>query len=61
LRFYEQAGLLPARRSESGYRLFDDHAVERIQVIITGKRLGLPLEEIRNLLQTPPKQRPAAG
>jgi MerR family transcriptional regulator, copper efflux regulator len=51
LRFYEQAGLVPARRSESGYRLFDDQAVERIEVITTGKRLGLPLEEIRDLLQ----------
>jgi MerR family transcriptional regulator, copper efflux regulator len=51
LRFYEQAGLLPARRSESGYRLFDDQAVERIEVITTGKQLGLPLAEIRHLLQ----------
>ena len=51
LRFYEQAGLVPARRSESGYRLFDDQAVERIEVITTGKRLGLPLEEISDLLQ----------
>ena len=51
LRFYEQAGLVPARRSESGYRLFDDQAVERIAVIATGKRLGLPLQEIRDLLQ----------
>jgi DNA-binding transcriptional MerR regulator len=51
LRFYEQAGLVPARRSESGYRLFDDQAVERIEIIGTGKRLGLPLEEIRDLLQ----------
>jgi MerR family copper efflux transcriptional regulator len=51
VRFYEQAGLVPARRSESGYRLFDDQAVDRIEVITTGKRLGLPLEEIRDLLQ----------
>jgi MerR family transcriptional regulator, copper efflux regulator len=50
VRFYEQAGLLPARRSKSGYRLFDDGAVQRIGVIGTGKRLGLPLEEIRELL-----------
>ena len=50
LRFYEQAGLVPARRSESGYRLFDDQAVTRIEVISTLKRLGLPLEEIRDLL-----------
>jgi MerR family transcriptional regulator, copper efflux regulator len=50
LRFYEQAGLLPARRSGSGYRLFDHQSVERIEVITTGKRLGLPLEEIGDLL-----------
>ena len=51
VRFYERAGLLPARRAESGYRLFDDQAVERIELITTGKRLGLQLEEIRHLLQ----------
>ena len=50
VRFYAQAGLLPARRSESGYREFDDRAVERIGLISTGKRLGLPLAEIRELL-----------
>ncbi|MBV9847455.1 MAG: MerR family DNA-binding transcriptional regulator, partial [Kutzneria sp.] len=33
LRFYEQAGLLPAQRSESGYRLYDDTAVERLAFI----------------------------
>lgn len=51
VRFYERAGLVPARRSESGYRLFDDGAVERIELITTGKKLGLPLEEIRQLLE----------
>lgn len=50
LRFYERAGLLPARRSESGYRLYDEEAVERLEFIASGKRLGLPLEEIRDLL-----------
>lgn len=51
LRFYEQVGLLPARRSESGYRLYDDEAIERLRFISSGKHLGLPLEEIRDLLQ----------
>lgn len=51
LRFYEQAGLLPAQRSESGYRLYDDEAIERLGFIASGKRLGLPLDEIRDLLQ----------
>lgn len=51
LRFYEQAGLLPARRSESGYRIFGEDAVERLGFITSGKHLGLPLEDIRELLR----------
>lgn len=50
LRFYEQVGLLPARRSPSGYRMYDDSAVERLRFVSAGKRLGLPLEDIRELL-----------
>jgi DNA-binding transcriptional MerR regulator len=51
LRFYEQAGLLPARRSPAGYRLYGEESVERLSFIASGKHLGLPLEEIRALLQ----------
>lgn len=50
LRFYEQQGLLPAQRSAAGYRLYDDAAVDRLGFIGAGKHLGLPLEEIRELL-----------
>ena len=51
LRFYEQAGLLPAQRSASGYRLYGEDAVERLGFISSGKHLGLPLTEIRELLE----------
>lgn len=51
VRFYDAEGLLPARRSSSGYRLFDDEAVERLNFIGTAKSLGLPLPEIRRLLR----------
>ena len=51
VRFYDTEGLLPARRSPSGYRLFDDTAVERLRFIGTAKSLGLPLPEIRRLLE----------
>ena len=51
VRFYDAEGLLPARRSSSGYRLFDDDAVDRLNFIGTAKSLGLPLPEIRRLLQ----------
>ncbi len=50
LRFYEQAGLLPAARTTSGYRIYDEHAVRRLEFVAAAKLLGLPLEEIRELL-----------
>ena len=50
LRFYENAGLLPASRAPNGYRLYDADAVERLGFITAAKRLGLPLEEIAELL-----------
>jgi DNA-binding transcriptional MerR regulator len=50
LRFYEQEGLLPAARSATGYRLYGEDAVERLEFIADAKRLGLPLGDIRELL-----------
>ena len=50
LRFYDKAGLLPAARSQTGYRLYGEEAVERLRFIASGKDLGLPLAEIRALL-----------
>jgi len=50
LRYYETQGLLPAQRTASGYRTYDDHDVERVRFIATAKELGLPLTRIRDLL-----------
>ncbi|MFF0740592.1 MerR family transcriptional regulator [Streptomyces sp. NPDC004111] len=50
LRFYEGAGLLPADRTPAGYRLYGEDAVERLAFIGAAKHLGLPLEEIGDLL-----------
>jgi len=50
LRFYEDAGLLPAGRTPAGYRLYGEDAVERLRFISAAKHLGLPLEEIADLL-----------
>ncbi|GGZ72402.1 MerR family transcriptional regulator [Streptomyces rochei] len=50
LRFYESAGLLPAERSPTGYRLYGEDAVERLAFIGAAKHLGLPLEEVAELL-----------
>ncbi|MFE9867997.1 MerR family transcriptional regulator [Streptomyces sp. NPDC005506] len=51
LRFYETLGLLQSDRSARGYRLYAEEAVERLSFITTAKQLGLPLEEIAELLR----------
>ena len=50
LRFYEKEGLLPAARNSSGYRQYTDTDRERVQFITAAKHLGLPLDQIRELL-----------
>jgi MerR family transcriptional regulator, copper efflux regulator len=50
LRYYEQIGLLPApSRTSSGYRIYDDSAVDRLAFISRAKQLGCSLEEIADL------------
>lgn len=47
LRYYEGLGLLPAAgRTGSGYRVYEEDAVERLAVIGAAKGLGLALEEV---------------
>ncbi|MER6961082.1 MerR family transcriptional regulator [Streptomyces sp. NPDC000618] len=50
LRFYDSAGLLSADRTPAGYRSYAEDAVERLAFISAAKNLGLPLEEIGELL-----------
>ncbi|MBO8194333.1 MerR family transcriptional regulator [Streptomyces oryzae] len=50
LRFYEKAGLLAADRTPAGYRMYGEEAIERLRFISAAKHLGLPLEEIGELL-----------
>jgi DNA-binding transcriptional MerR regulator len=50
LRFYADAGLLPAERTASGYRIYGQQVVERLEFIAAAKHLGLPLAEISELL-----------
>ncbi|GAA4756282.1 hypothetical protein GCM10023328_45020 [Modestobacter marinus] len=51
LRSYEREGLLPADRTAVGYRDYGPPAVDRLALIGTAKHPGLPLAEIRQLLQ----------
>lgn len=50
LRFYESAGLITADRTPSGYRSYGEAAVRRLAFIGAAKHLGLPLDEIAELL-----------
>jgi MerR family copper efflux transcriptional regulator len=52
VRFYEREGLVaPPPRSEAGYRLYPEEAVERLRFVRRAKELGFTLEQIRGLLQ----------
>lgn len=52
LRYYERIGLLPKPdRSPSGYRLYDDVMAELLGFIKRAQRVGLRLEEIRELVE----------
>jgi len=51
LRYYEQFGLLAAAdRTSAGYRLYGEAVLGRLRFIDRAKQLGLPLEEIRELV-----------
>ncbi|MDN5856916.1 MAG: MerR family transcriptional regulator, partial [Actinomycetia bacterium] len=54
LHHYDQLGLLtPARRTTAGHRLYDETDVARLYRIGLLRRLGFPLEQIGELLDSP--------
>ncbi len=52
LRFYERSGVLgkPAR-SQSGYRLYDEGVLERLDFIKKAQTLGFSLNEIKQIIK----------
>ncbi|UGY91259.1 heavy metal-responsive transcriptional regulator [Streptomyces gobiensis] len=51
IRFYEAAGLLPEpERTPAGYRIYAPADTERLTFIKTAQRLGLSLDDIRQIL-----------
>lgn len=52
LHYYDTIGLLhPTDVTESGYRLYDDTALERLQQILLFRELEFPLKEIKRILE----------
>ena len=51
LRFYEKQGLInPSLRTAAGYRLYSTEDVKQVKFILSAKRVGFTLNEIRGLL-----------
>lgn len=58
LHHYEEIGLLlPAARSASGYRLYRREDLLRLQQILFYRELGFALEQIRQVLSAPERER----
>ena len=54
LHHYDAIGLLkPTAVTESGYRLYDDEALARLQTIMLFRELQFPLSEIKAIIETP--------
>jgi MerR family copper efflux transcriptional regulator len=50
IRYYEKEGLLPkAQRGANGYRFYQDNALERLDLIQLGQKLGFSLDAIRTI------------
>jgi len=52
VRYYESIGVLPApERTSSGYRDYDGSYVDRLTFIRTAQRLGITLDEVKEILR----------
>lgn len=61
LQYYDEIGLLkPSKLTQSGYRLYNDEALQELQQILFFKELGFKLNEIKEILQKPDFDRIAA-
>ncbi len=54
LHYYDEIGLLkPTEISGSGYRFYDEAALERLQQILLFRELEFPLREIKKIMDSP--------
>ena len=54
LHYYDKIGLLhPAGKTESGYRLYEESDLERLQQILLFRELQFPLKDIKKILSSP--------
>ena len=54
LHYYDEIGLLkPTNKSEAGYRLYDDKALEALQHVLFFREFDIPLKEIKAIVENP--------
>lgn len=54
LQYYDKIGLLhPTEYTGSGYRLYDDTALQKLQQILLFRELEFPLKDIRGIMESP--------
>lgn len=54
LRYYDEIGILkPARINSSGYRIYGQREVDRLQQILFYRELGVSLEDIKKIITDP--------
>lgn len=57
LQYYDNEGVLPAKRSKENYRLYDEAALKRLWEILWYKEMGFNLEEIKAIFAVPQGER----
>lgn len=58
LHYYDEIGLLkPTDKSEAGYRLYDDKALETLQQILFFREFDIPLKDIKAVMDNPALER----
>ncbi|MBE6883677.1 MAG: MerR family transcriptional regulator [Ruminococcaceae bacterium] len=54
LHYYDEIGLFaPTSKSEAGYRLYDDKALETLRQILFFREFDIPLKEIKAVIENP--------
>ena len=58
LRFYEERGLIQAERTDGNQRRYPRRTLRRVALVRAGRAAGIPLERIRQALDSLPTERP---
>ncbi|MFD4940283.1 redox-sensitive transcriptional activator SoxR [Streptomyces virginiae] len=58
LRFYEELGLIASERDTRNQRRYPRHMLRRIALISVAKRIGIPLQDLREAFADVPLDRP---